>query len=113
MTAREDVVAAAGQLADDLLFPTALATAAAGEVPRSHLDRLAEAGLYGVVGPVEAGGLGGDQALLCSVAETLASGCLATAFVWVQHHRLVRALAAQAPSPLADAWLGPLCRGGR
>jgi alkylation response protein AidB-like acyl-CoA dehydrogenase len=109
----DGVVAAAEQLADDVLFPAAAATEAAGLVPRSHLDRLAEAGLYGLVGPVEAGGLGGDRADLCAVAEALASGCLATAFVWVQHHRLVRALAAQAPSPLAEAWLGPLCRGER
>ena len=106
-------LAAAGRLAEELLFPSAMATEAAGVVPAGHLDALAEAGLYGVQGPPEAGGLGGDLAMLCAVAETLASGCLATTFVWVQHHRLVRAVATEAPGPLREAWLEPLCRGER
>ena len=42
----------------------------------------------------------------------LASGCLSTAFVWLQHHGAVRAVAS-APAPLRAELLGPLCRGER
>jgi hypothetical protein len=37
-----------------------------------HLDALAAAGLYGLVGPHSAGGLGADVATLCAVVEILA-----------------------------------------
>ena len=49
---------------------------------------------------------------MCTVAEELASGCLATAFVWIQHRGLVTMLAADgAPTALRDQWLGSVCRG--
>ena len=38
------------------------------------------------------------------MTEILAGGCLATTFVWLQHHRAVRAAAA-APAPAAGRWL--------
>jgi alkylation response protein AidB-like acyl-CoA dehydrogenase len=53
-----DVVTAARGIAADLLAPAAAAVEAAGTVPRSSLDRLADAGLYGLTGPVDAGGSG-------------------------------------------------------
>jgi alkylation response protein AidB-like acyl-CoA dehydrogenase len=40
----------------------------------------------------------------------MASGCLTTTFVWIQHHGAVRALA-EAPAALRDVWLAPLCTG--
>ena len=106
-----DAVAFAARFADEVLFPSALDTEAAGEVPCASLDSLAEAGLYGMAGPVSAGGLDLDRAAAGAVVEALAGGCLATAFVWVQHHGLVRALASEAPAELRDEWLAPLCRG--
>lgn len=106
-------VAFAERFADEVLFPAALETEAAGVVPSRHLDALAEAGLYGMAGPVDAGGLDLDRDAAHAVVEALAGGCLATAFVWVQHHGLVRAMAADAPAAVADEWLGPLCRGER
>ncbi len=84
---------------------------AAGAVPAGHLRALADAGLFGVLGPVEAGGLGGDVGLLAAVAERLASGCLATTFVWLQHHGAVGAVAACEDDALREAFLAPLCRG--
>ena len=108
----EGATAWAAGFADAVLFPSAMATDAADLVPSDHLDRLAEAGLYGLVGPAEYGGLGLEGAWARAVVEALAGGCLATTFVWVQHHRLVQALAAgDAPAILRDEWLGPLCRG--
>jgi hypothetical protein len=43
----------------------------------------------------------------------MAGGCLATAFVWLQHHSAVRALAVSPNAALAAHWLEPLCRGER
>jgi alkylation response protein AidB-like acyl-CoA dehydrogenase len=47
------------------------------------------------------------------VVEVLAGGCLATAFVWVQHHGLVLGLASSENRELVAEWLGDLCRGRR
>ena len=107
-----DVAGLARRLAEDVLFPAALETDRSDLVPRDRLDMLAEAGLYGVAGPASAGGLGLDEAEIDAVVEALASGCLTTTFVWMQHHAAVRALAGAAP-PLRDEWLTPLCRGLR
>jgi alkylation response protein AidB-like acyl-CoA dehydrogenase len=106
-----DVVRVAQQIADEVLFPAALATDAADVVPRQLLDALAGAGLYGIAAPAGAGGLGAGFAEACAVNEALASGCLTTAFVWAQHHGLVRALAAGDNPELAASLLTPLARG--
>jgi alkylation response protein AidB-like acyl-CoA dehydrogenase len=80
----------------------------------SRLDVLADAGLYGLAGPKDTGGMGIALPAAWSAVETIAGGCLTTAFVWSQHHGLVAALSAEdAPVHLRDAWLGPLCRGDR
>lgn len=112
MVAR-DPVPAARRLADDLLFPAAAQVDRSERVPAAHLDRLADAGLYGLAGPKEFGGLGADLPALCAAVEALASGCLATTFVWIQHHGLVHSLAAATgdAAGLRDRWLAPLCRG--
>ena len=104
----------ARELADGTLFPAAGAIDRADAVPAAHLDLLAATGLYGLTGPPAAGGLDADVRELCAVVEVLAGACLATAFVWVQHHGLVRALAGPGgPAALRDEWLGSLCRGER
>lgn len=105
-----DIVARARALADDLLFPAAAAVDAAGEVPTSHLDALAAAGLYGLTGPVESGGLAADRATVDAVAEALAGGDLATTFVWLQH-LLAPGMVAEAPAPLRTEFLADLCSG--
>ncbi len=107
------VVERARAIADDVLFPAAMATDAAGLVPVAHLDLLAREGLYGIGGPAEAGGLDLDLATTCEVVEALASGCLTTTFVWLQHRNPVRAVAASQTRGLAETWLEPLCRGDR
>ena len=108
-----DVVETAQRLADEVLFPAALATDAADAVPVELLDALAGAGLYGLAGPVSAGGLDADFETVCAVVEALASGCLTTAFVWVQHIGAVLAVASSENTVLRDEWLAPLCRGER
>ena len=106
-----EIVRTAQRIADEVLFPAAVATDAADLVPRELLDVLAGAGLYGLAAPRDAGGLDADFGTVCAVQEALASGCLTTAFIWAQHLGLVRALAAGRDPELTARWLGPLARG--
>jgi alkylation response protein AidB-like acyl-CoA dehydrogenase len=99
-----DYLANARRLADDVLFPAALTTDAADTVPAELLDSLADAGLYGFV-------LDADFRTACSVIEALASGCLTTTFVWVQHLGAVRAAALSEYEQVRDEWREPLASG--
>jgi alkylation response protein AidB-like acyl-CoA dehydrogenase len=105
------IVEVAQRVADDVLFPAALATDASDTVPRELLDALAGAGLYGLPAPRELGGLDADFGTVCAVLEALASGCLATAFLWMQHNGVVHALTAGGRSEVARTWLPPLAAG--
>jgi alkylation response protein AidB-like acyl-CoA dehydrogenase len=108
----QDAIAAARRLSDDVLFPGALEVDASAIVPVERLDRLAEAGLYGLAGPSSAQGMGlGDMATGLEIIEILAGGDLTTTFVWIQHHGAVRALVEAGPSALRDRFLEPMCRG--
>jgi alkylation response protein AidB-like acyl-CoA dehydrogenase len=109
---KSDLVTEAERIADEVLFPAALATDRAETVPVELLDALADAGLYGLTGPASAGGLEADFGDVCAVVERLASGCLTTAFVWVQHLGAVFAAAGSSNAAVA-AWLPELCRGER
>ncbi len=101
----------ARRIADEVLFPAAMAVDAADRVPPTHLDLLAAHGFYGLAAPADAGGLGiEDRATASRVIEILASGCLTTTFVWLQHQS---AVVAAAGGPLRDEWLAPLARGER
>lgn len=97
-------VETARRFADEVLFPAALATDASDVVPRELLDGLASRGLYGV-------GADADFGTSCAVLEELASGCLTTAFLWMQHLGLVHTLAASGPAAVAARWLTPLAAG--
>jgi alkylation response protein AidB-like acyl-CoA dehydrogenase len=97
-------VEVARRFADEILFPAALSTDASDVVPRELLDGLASAGLYGV-------GVDADFGTTCAVQEELASGCLTTAFLWMQHLGLVHTLSASGPAEVAARWLAPLAAG--
>jgi alkylation response protein AidB-like acyl-CoA dehydrogenase len=105
-----DIVQESQRLADEVLFPAALTTDASTVVPRSLLDSLASAGLYGLAGPLDAGGLAVDAETAGRVVEALAGGCLTTTFVWAQHHGAVRTIA-RAGKEMRQRWLAPLCSG--
>jgi alkylation response protein AidB-like acyl-CoA dehydrogenase len=107
------VIDRARQLAQDVLYPSAMEVDAAPAVPAGHLDALAAAGLYGLAAPVSYGGSDVDLVTFCRVAEILAGGCLTTTFVWLQHRGAVRALIASANEQLRAEWLGPLAAGRR
>jgi alkylation response protein AidB-like acyl-CoA dehydrogenase len=107
-----DIVAAARRVADEVLFPAAMETDAADTVPSDGLDVLAQAGLYGLTGPVSAGGLDADFQTVCAVVEALSSGCLTTAFVWAQHIGAVLAAGAS-ENEVIRGWVPSLCSGER
>ena len=108
----QDVFAAVGELADEVLFPDAMRVDRLDVLPATHLDALAAAGLYGAPAPPGAGGLGLDLVQVANVVEELAGGCLAVAFVLIQHFRLVMTLAEDgAPAVLRDRWLASACQG--
>lgn len=111
MMTPSEIVATAHRLADDVFFPAAIATDASDLVPARHLDLLAEAGFYGLTGPVAAGGMACDAGTIFEVVEILAGGCLTTAFVWRQHAGVVTAVAGSSNSALREQWLPELCRG--
>jgi alkylation response protein AidB-like acyl-CoA dehydrogenase len=92
------VVAAVGELAKTLLAPAA-AEVDAGLVPRSHLDALAAAGVFGIGAPEEAGGSGAPAPVARRIQELLAGADLSTWFVQAQHHTLVRMLVATGHRP--------------
>lgn len=111
------LVETARRIADEVLYPAAAAVDRAPVLPVEQLELLAACGLYGAAAPAAVGGADLDLAAFGLVTEALAGGCLATAFVWAQHHGLVRALAEPAaPAALRADWLGPLtsgtCRAG-
>lgn len=97
-----NLVERAHEIADTVLFPAALAVDRTGHVPETHWETLADAGLYGIAAPAEAGGPGLDLPQIIEILETMAGGCLATAFTWVQHHGMLAALAATGNHALRD-----------
>lgn len=101
----------AREIADDVLFPATLDVERTGVVPASHLDLLAEAGFYGLLAPPGSGGPGLEPDQACRVLETLASGCLCTTFVWMQHNGVVTRLAGAGSSALRTEWLPRLVSG--
>jgi alkylation response protein AidB-like acyl-CoA dehydrogenase len=97
-----NLVDRAHEIADTVLFPAALAVDRTGHVPDTHWETLAEAGLYGIAAPTDAGGPGLGLPQIIEILETMAGGCLATAFTWVQHHGMLAALAATGNDALRD-----------
>ncbi len=113
------VLARAEQIAETVFFPAALGVDLSDTIPKTHLDLLAAEGFYGLAGPPEFGGLDTEAlnrealAPFSRIVETLASGCLATTFVWLQHHGAVRATAASDRPSIRERWTPALCRGER
>jgi alkylation response protein AidB-like acyl-CoA dehydrogenase len=108
-----EVLSRARRVAEEVLFPSATIVDGADRVPAEHFEALAVAGLYGLAGPPSDGGLDADVATFSRVTEIMSGGCLATTFVWLQHHSTVRALAASQNAVLRDRWLEPLCSGAQ
>jgi alkylation response protein AidB-like acyl-CoA dehydrogenase len=97
-----DLVATARSIAEEVLFPAARAVDAADRVPASHLDLLAAQGFYAA-----------PEDDLPRIVEILASGCLATTFVWLQHRGGLRAAATSVRPGIRERWYEALATGQR
>ena len=107
-----NLVETAQRLADEVLFPAALATDASETLPVELLDVAGRGGAVrdrrprvGRTAPAR------SSSSSARAIEALASGCLTTTFVWVQHHGAVRAAMLTENEAMRD-WLPTLCRGG-
>ena len=106
--------AAANKIADDTLFPAALAVDRGELTPQRNLDLLAGEGFYGIAAPPELGGLGlAAYDAIADVVISFAGGCLTTTFVGLQHFGPVLSVASSPSAAIRQTWLGPLCRGER
>jgi len=101
----EALIESARQISDDVLFPNALAADRAGVVPEMQLQRLADAGFYGISTYC-------DAATVAKIIEIIASGCLTTTFVWTQHLGAAAATNASA-GPVKDELGAELASGRR
>jgi alkylation response protein AidB-like acyl-CoA dehydrogenase len=94
------------------LDSTASATDRADAMSSQQFDELAASGLYGAFAPASAGGLDRDLNDVCTIVEELASSCLTTTFVWIQHFRLLSSLLDET-TPVALRSLLPLAVSGQ
>ena len=76
-----DWVQQAQHLTDEVLRPAATEVDGSGMIPQSHFETLRDQGFYGLAFASK-----DPVTTLADVGEILVSGCLATAFVWAQHH---------------------------
>ncbi|MEU8898718.1 acyl-CoA dehydrogenase family protein [Nocardia sp. NPDC048505] len=97
----------AQRLAEEVLYPAASAVDGSGQVPGRHWEVLAEEGFYGL--PVA----GLEFPEIVRVIELLAGGCLATAFVWLQHNGAVLSLAGSQNAALREMYFDDLVSGRR
>lgn len=96
----------ARELAEDVLLPAAEEVDATATIPEGHFRALADAGFYGLAAAPEVG-----FADFLGVVEMLAGACLTTTFTWMQHHGVVRSLAATERADLRERHLAPALRG--
>ncbi|MDH2442765.1 acyl-CoA/acyl-ACP dehydrogenase [Amnibacterium sp. CER49] len=94
----------ARRVADEVLLPDAAAVDRADRVPAAHLAALDGAGLTGLAAAEP------DLATRIDVAAALAGGCLATAFVWLQHQGAL-ANVLRGPAGLRERYAAPLTDG--
>lgn len=106
-----EMIDRARQLADELLLPHAQDVDRSDLIPPSHLRALADAGLFGIAGPPEAGGRPLPPPVGRRVFAAIGGGCGATFFVWAQHHGVVRTVAASSNAALRDELLAAMCAG--
>jgi alkylation response protein AidB-like acyl-CoA dehydrogenase len=109
--AGRELVAEAYRIADDVLFPAAGEVDRTSTIPDSHWRTLADAGFYGIALPGELGGPGLEFGQLIEILEVMMSGCLTTAFTWLQHHGVVIALATTSNAELRERFLSKATSG--
>lgn len=101
-----DVLERAREVAADVLAPAADEVDRTATIPEGHFRALADAGLYGLAA---ADDLAFED--FVGAVETLAGACLTTTFTWMQHHGVVRGLAATENAALRERHLDDAVRG--
>jgi len=86
-------VSIAAKLAAEVLAPNAADVDTQGRFPDEGLKALADAGLYGLCLPKEAGGKGEGMRAFAGVVEELAAACASTAMIYVMHVSAAQAIA--------------------
>jgi acyl-CoA dehydrogenase len=84
----------------------------AASFPVESVRGLRDSGLFGLLVPVEHGGLGGDLDDLVAVAQILASGCLSTAMIWAMHCQQVDSVVRFGSPRLCAELLPRIANGG-
>ena len=103
------------ELAADLVHVLARHAAeadATAAFPLESVRALREAGLFGLLVPVEYGGMGGDLGDLVSVATVLAGGCLSTAMIWAMHCQQVDSVVRHGDPRLCERLLPRIAQSG-
>lgn len=79
--------------------------------PRENIDLLGQAGLMGLLVPIEYGGVGGSLADVVRIAQALGAQCLSTAMIWAMHQQQVDAIVRHGSTDLRS-WLLPRVAAG-
>ena len=103
----EALLADAYRIADEILYPAAGEVDRTGIIPESHWSHLAGAGLFGIADA----GARLDLTAVLEIQEVLTSGCLSTAFTWLQHHGVVIALSSTSNAALRSELLADTVSG--
>lgn len=82
---QQHIVSRAASLAETVIAGHAADVDEKGRFPVESLQALAEAGLSGLLVPVELGGLGQSLRVLAAVVDTLAQHCASTAMIFMMH----------------------------
>ncbi len=108
-------VAAARRIADEVLFPAAVAVDGAQAVPAEVFDAIAREGFYALGGQDQPntpeGPVVPDDQGRAAVIEAFAGGCLSAAFVWLQHRGALGAVTTSSNPVLRESFLQPMRRG--
>ncbi|HET6478940.1 MAG TPA: acyl-CoA dehydrogenase family protein [Actinoplanes sp.] len=95
-----------------VLAEHAAAVDAEAEFPHAAVEALRTSGMFGLLVPIEYGGMGGDLADLVDAAMILAGGCLSTAMIWAMHCQQVDAVVRHAGDRLKADLLPRIASGG-
>jgi alkylation response protein AidB-like acyl-CoA dehydrogenase len=108
---RAEPVASARAIASEVLAARAAHHDATGEFPGPGLKALGEAGLLGLLVPLEYGGLGGSYETFTQVVEVLGRACASTAMIYVMHHNQYVMVVDHGTTQQKETFLPPIAAG--
>lgn len=106
-----ELIAAAGKIAADVLWPNAAAIDLGRTFPISNLEALGRGGLLGAWIPPEAGGGGVSHAGFVRIMEAVGSACSSTGMCFLMHSTAAAILGKAATGEQVDRFLRPIAAG--